>query len=263
MQLCANDLRSRLRERSAACDPSCRARCWSFIEAVQETAPTELSGRLRALAKLDSLISSMGSRVMPHCIGACGPRRSRMGDQPVTTCHRADASGSARNRRSRSRSESAHSSSAGCRAKATLREPSVSRFLRRVEKIKIRHGCRGSISTIIDNGYRLYDTIQNAAAANQSNGSDFLRDVIDPIVVPCGTDDRCPITGLRLLDVWRYFRHTWSLEYRSIPGRKLPLLIRNRAHPTLPVIGIGLIMRAAGAAAARLWKLKQDLYART
>ena len=92
---------------------------YSFIEAVQETAPTELSGRLRALAKLDSLISSMGSRVMPHCIGACGPRRSRMGDQPVTNCHRADASGSARNRRSCSRSESAHSSSAGCRAKAT------------------------------------------------------------------------------------------------------------------------------------------------
>jgi len=41
--------------------------------------------------------------------------------------------------------------------------------------------------------------------------------------------------------VWRYFRHTWSLEYRSIPGRKLPLLIRNRAHPTLPVIGIAML----------------------
>ena len=43
------------------------------------------------------------------------------------------------------------------------------------------------------------------------------------------------------MDIWRYFRHTWSLEYRSIPGRQLPILIRNKARPRSPVIGIGLL----------------------
>ncbi len=40
------------------------------------------------------------------------------------------------------------------------------------------------------------------------------------------------------MDIWRFFRHTWSLEYRSMPGRQLPLLIRNDALPNRPVIGI-------------------------
>ncbi|MFL5078943.1 MAG: Druantia anti-phage system protein DruA [Microvirga sp.] len=41
--------------------------------------------------------------------------------------------------------------------------------------------------------------------------------------------------------MWRYFRHTWSLEYRSIPGRQLPILIRNRARPGRPLIGIAML----------------------
>jgi len=51
----------------------------------------------------------------------------------------------------------------------------------------------------------------------------------------------CPVTGLNRVDIWRYFRHTWSLEYRPIPGRQLLLLIRNAARPRRPVIGIALL----------------------
>jgi len=43
------------------------------------------------------------------------------------------------------------------------------------------------------------------------------------------------------MDIWRYFRHTWSLDYRSIPGRQWPLLIRNAARPMRPIIGIALL----------------------
>src|SRR5262249_32773645 len=52
---------------------------------------------------------------------------------------------------------------------------------------------------------------------------------------------KCSVTGLNRIDIWRYFRHTWSLEYRPIPGRQLPLLIRNAARPRRPVIGIALL----------------------
>ena len=57
----------------------------------------------------------------------------------------------------------------------------------------------------------------------------------------CDEDAKCSITGLRLIDIWRYFRHTWSLEYRSIPGRQLALLIRNAARPKKPIIGIAML----------------------
>jgi hypothetical protein len=52
---------------------------------------------------------------------------------------------------------------------------------------------------------------------------------------------KCAITGLNRIDIWRYFRHTWSLEYRPIPGRQWPLLIRNAARPRRPIIGIALL----------------------
>ena len=44
-------------------------------------------------------------------------------------------------------------------------------------------------------------------------------------------DNRCADTGLKLIDIWRFFRHTW-LVYRPIPGRQMPILIRNAAEKT-------------------------------
>jgi Domain of unknown function (DUF4338) len=49
------------------------------------------------------------------------------------------------------------------------------------------------------------------------------------------------VTDIRLLELWRYFRYTWSLEYRSAPARQLPLLVRNAARPGHPIIGIALL----------------------
>ena len=68
-----------------------------------------------------------------------------------------------------------------------------------------------------------------------------LRRLVDPVVELCETGSKCAVTGLNRIDIWRYFRHTWSLEYRPIPGRQLPLLIRNAARPNRPVIGIALL----------------------
>src|SRR5208337_1653480 len=68
-----------------------------------------------------------------------------------------------------------------------------------------------------------------------------LKTIIDPLIEVCDEDAKCSITGLRLIDIWRYFRHTWSLEYRPIPGRQLNLLIRNAARPKRPVIGIAML----------------------
>jgi hypothetical protein len=44
-----------------------------------------------------------------------------------------------------------------------------------------------------------------------------------------------------LFDVWRYFRHTWITAYQSTPGRKIFVLIRDRAAENHPVIGIAAL----------------------
>ena len=52
---------------------------------------------------------------------------------------------------------------------------------------------------------------------------------------------RCEYTGLRLLDVWRYVRHTWANPYESIPGRSLQILVRDAAAENHPVMGIAAL----------------------
>src|SRR5262249_15251109 len=51
-------------------------------------------------------------------------------------------------------------------------------------------------------------------------------------------EDTCEHTGLPLRDIWRYFRHTWATEYRSVPGRSLMFLVRDAAASSHPVMGL-------------------------
>lgn len=52
------------------------------------------------------------------------------------------------------------------------------------------------------------------------------------------TNDRCLHTGLRLRDIYRYFRLTWENEARSVPGRTTSFLVRDGRGPYHPVIGL-------------------------
>ena len=45
-------------------------------------------------------------------------------------------------------------------------------------------------------------------------------------------------TGLDLSEVWRYFRYTWSIPYKTMPGRNLFYLVRDSGQKYHPVIGI-------------------------
>ena len=66
-----------------------------------------------------------------------------------------------------------------------------------------------------------------------------MRHVIDPYTQVVESGVACEHTGLDLQDIWRYFRHTWVTPYRSVPGRQISFLIRDRAGDNHPVIGIG------------------------
>lgn len=100
---------------------------------------------------------------------------------------------------------------------------------------------RSSIADVIDNGAQLAASLKPFAGLPPIEAADRLKSVIDPVIELCDEDAKCSVTGLRLLDIWRYFRHTWSLEYRSTPGRQMTLLIRNAARPNRPVIGIAML----------------------
>lgn len=119
-----------------------------------------------------------------------------------------------------------------------LLDPSTQKFLGRVMAQRWRGGVKSSVLDLVDNGAELARLLRAARDQPHEARIRELRRIIRPSVEVVTEDSRCETTGLRLMDIWRFFRHTWSLEYRSIPGRQLPLLIRNEARPNRPVIGI-------------------------
>ena len=119
-----------------------------------------------------------------------------------------------------------------------LLDPSVQRFLARVTATRWRGGVKASVLDLVENGAELANALAAIRDRPPEASLAALKDVVDPSLEVITDDARCSTTGIRLLDIWRFFRHTWSLEYRSMPGRQLPVLIRNEARPNRPVIGI-------------------------
>lgn len=123
-----------------------------------------------------------------------------------------------------------------------LREPSVRAFIARMERPSpAPDGTLTSVLDLIDNGAQLASDLAAVQALPEDARLAALKGVVDPVVELCEAGKRCPDSGLPLIDIWRYFRHTWSHEYRSIPGRQMMLLVRNRARPKRPVIGIAML----------------------
>ncbi len=130
-------------------------------------------------------------------------------------------------------------------AKSTqLSDPAVRDFLRRMETPRLLRDRRVSILDLIDDGQSLAVEMTAAAALPPSERGVELDRIVRPVLQFATAAKNCEITGLPLLDVWRYFRHTWSLEYRPTPGRTLFLLVRNAARPNMPVMGIAALANA-------------------
>ena len=117
-------------------------------------------------------------------------------------------------------------------------------FITRVEQGTWTKQCK-PISSLISDGKDLADKLRSVIA-----GDIKLRDVINPEIqlVDDSTDST---TGLRLLDIWRYFRYTWSSPAENTPGRSMQYLIRNKALPGHPVMGISSLDNCALAMGPR------------
>ncbi len=125
---------------------------------------------------------------------------------------------------------------------AQLSQPSVQRFLDSMERQRLFEGRYVSIYSLMRDGRELADGLREARI-NLNNGcEDALAKVIDPYLQFVTSEDAvCRFTGLRLMNIWRYFRHTWTNQYTSVPGRMMMFLVRDRAAANHPVMGIGAL----------------------
>lgn len=125
---------------------------------------------------------------------------------------------------------------------AQLREPATQRFIGMMERRRLVKGEWKSIFSLMRDGPELSAELQQiSVTCNGDLRLEALQRTIDPYVQIVERGLRCEHTGFYLQDVWRYFRHTWATPYRSVPGRQMSLLIRDRAAPNHPVIGIGAL----------------------
>lgn len=120
-----------------------------------------------------------------------------------------------------------------------LRLPAVRTFVKGMEQRRIGPKDWSSIFSVMRDGRELADKLR--ATRSKPNGPEraaALRQIIDPYLQFVDGESVCRETGLKLGEIWRYFRHTWATPYTNAPGRKFWILVRDRAVKNHPVIGI-------------------------
>jgi len=126
-----------------------------------------------------------------------------------------------------------------------LSRPPIREFIRGMERRRL--GPRGwvSIFSVMRDGRELASKLRAAVAEPPGESRESaLESCISPYIQFVTTDSICPFTGLRLIDIWRYFRYTWSTPHNTTPGRRMLLLVRDRAAENHPIIGIAALASA-------------------
>ncbi|GAA1580803.1 hypothetical protein GCM10009763_29720 [Dermacoccus profundi] len=118
------------------------------------------------------------------------------------------------------------------RRDAQLRQPSVRRFVSSMERSHQHDGKLVSVFNLMRDGRELAEALAEHTEAT---------DAIQPYVQVVDSASICELTGFKLHDIWRYFRHTWSNAYSTVPGRSMPILIRDAATEHHAVIGLAAI----------------------
>jgi Domain of unknown function (DUF4338) len=120
-----------------------------------------------------------------------------------------------------------------------LSQESVRRFINEMEETRLHRGRWVSVFSLMRDGEEFANALLKLGPA--SPGDDALKMVVDPYIQIVDNVARCKHTGLRLSDIWRYFRYTWSTAYQTVPGRRMQILVRDRAAEGHPIIGIAAL----------------------
>ena len=133
-----------------------------------------------------------------------------------------------------------------------LRVHSVKDFVKNLQKFRLYNNSWYSIHSLMRDGRELKEKlfkINNITDEDERKSS--LDDVIIPYIQFIKDDEICEVTGIKLLNIWRYFRHTWTVPYKSVPGRSMMILIRDAATENHTVIGIAGLCSATAQFEAR------------
>jgi hypothetical protein len=130
-----------------------------------------------------------------------------------------------------------------------LAQSAVRQFVAEMERPRLGRNGWVSIFSLMRDGRELAARLSDVQSTTDLQArADLLERCVDPYLQPVTAGGVCELTGLRLGDIWRYFRHTWTNHYSSTPGRQVAFLVRDRAVEYHPVIGIG----AYGSAVVQL-----------
>lgn len=108
---------------------------------------------------------------------------------------------------------------------AQFKVESIKKFIIKMETPRVYKGDEVSVKNLIGDKEKLIQFILN----NEQ--------VCEPYI-QLATHEKDKETGLDLSDIWRYFRYTWAIPYKTMPGRNLFYLVRDRRQKFHPVIGI-------------------------
>lgn len=123
-----------------------------------------------------------------------------------------------------------------------LKEPTVIDFVNNMERRRLTAKGWHSVFSVMRDGGELkkqLDAINKLTT--EAERLTHLHNTVKPYIQIAERDVKCTETGLPLIDIWRYFRHTWTTEYKSLPGRSISVLIRDAAAPNHPIIGIAAL----------------------
>ena len=125
-------------------------------------------------------------------------------------------------------------------------DPNVRKFIRSMEHPPVSSKHK-SIRRLIAHGGELQDRLQAARnrPADDPTRTELLSQAVRPYLQLVDADRRDDHTGLRLRDIWRYMRYTWSIPQTPIPGRSLHYLVRDAAHKTHAIVGIAALNNCA------------------
>lgn len=125
---------------------------------------------------------------------------------------------------------------------AKLAKRAVTEFIHGMERQRLTARGWHSIFSVMRDGRELSEKLARVISNGDEIGKNIdLEHVISPYIQFVEGDETCDLTGLKLRDIWRYFRLTWVNEHKSVPGRSIMILVRDAAAPNHPVIGIAAL----------------------